>query len=88
MYETLVGSVMTIAFEFVPDNFLLCNGQMVSTSQYKYLYSLIGNYYGGDTAHFAVPDLRPVDAAGNKRDWIRGETRQIISYYGPLPEYP
>jgi microcystin-dependent protein len=42
-----------------PANWLVCNGSLLSISQYQMLYSLLGTIYGGDgVATFALPDLR------------------------------
>lgn len=42
----------------VPEGWLFCNGQSVSTSTYAALYAVIGYTYGGAGASFNVPDLR------------------------------
>lgn len=57
--EPYVGQIMAVAFGRAPENWALCNGQLVSVAQYQALFSLIGTYFGGNgTTTFALPDLR------------------------------
>lgn len=59
MSEPFIGQVIAVGFSFAPEGWLLCNGQLVSISEYEVLYDLIGTTYGGNgTTNFAVPDLR------------------------------
>ena len=59
--ETFVGQLQLFAFGDAPGNdgcgWVLCNGQSLAVAQYQALYSLIGNYYGGNTTSFNVPNL-------------------------------
>jgi microcystin-dependent protein len=41
----------------IPDHWLLCNGQSVSTTLYPDLYALIGNKFGGSGTNFNLPNL-------------------------------
>jgi microcystin-dependent protein len=44
---------------FAPVDWALCNGQLMSISEYEVLFTLIGTTYGGDgQSTFALPDLR------------------------------
>lgn len=54
-----VGTVAMFAGQNCPDGWTWCNGATFKTSQYPTLYSIIGNYYGGDRAAgtFAVPNM-------------------------------
>jgi microcystin-dependent protein len=57
--DQYVGQIIAVGFNFAPVGWLLCNGQLISISQYDVLYNLIGTTYGGDgQSTFAVPDLR------------------------------
>jgi microcystin-dependent protein len=57
--EPIVGQLMIVAFNFAPQNWLLCDGTTYAISQYEALFTLIGNKYGGDGVnYFCVPDLR------------------------------
>ena len=47
------------AFDFVPKNFMKCDGTLLPIKSYGALYSLLNTKYGGDgTNTFALPDLR------------------------------
>ncbi|MBS1492555.1 MAG: phage tail protein [Bacteroidetes bacterium] len=54
-----LGQITIFAFNFAPHNWAQCNGQIFSIFSYGALFSLLGNYYGGNgTSTFALPDLR------------------------------
>ncbi|WP_034157445.1 phage tail protein [Sphingomonas sp. ERG5] len=54
-----LGEIRLFGGTFAPANWHLCNGALLSISNYSALYTLIGTTYGGDgQATFAVPDLR------------------------------
>jgi len=59
MSEQYLGEIRMTGFNFAPQGWMLCNGQLLPISQYAALFSLIGTYYGGDgRSTFALPDLR------------------------------
>ena len=54
-----VGEIRMVGFNFQPQGWMLCNGQLLAISQYSVLFNLIGTTYGGDgQSTFALPDLR------------------------------
>lgn len=55
-----VGCIVPFTSDTVPENWLLCDGQAVSRTDYALLFSIIGTTYGvGDgSTTFNVPDLR------------------------------
>lgn len=53
-----MGEIILVAFNFVPIEFLECNGQLLSISEFSALYSLLGTTYGGNgTTTFALPNI-------------------------------
>jgi microcystin-dependent protein len=57
--DQFVGQVIAVGFNFPPAGWVLCNGQLLSISEYQALFTLIGTTYGGNgQTNFAVPDLR------------------------------
>jgi microcystin-dependent protein len=59
MSDQYLGEIRMFTGNFAPVGWLLCNGQVLSISQYEALFSLIGTTYGGDgISTFAIPDLR------------------------------
>ncbi|MGA7415611.1 MAG: tail fiber protein [Bryobacteraceae bacterium] len=59
MAEAFLGSLLLVPYNFAPNGWALCNGQIMSISQNAALFSLLGTTYGGDgVSTFALPDLR------------------------------
>lgn len=55
-----ISEIRMVPFDFVPDNWLPCDGRVLKTEEYPALFSLIDIRYGGtkDKKMFALPDLR------------------------------
>jgi microcystin-dependent protein len=54
-----IGEIKLVAFEFAPEGWALCNGQLLPIAQNDALYNLIGTTYGGDgQTTFALPNLQ------------------------------
>src|SRR4051794_17174614 len=48
-----------VSFQLAPRSWALCDGQVMSISEYQALFSILGTTYGGDgITTFALPDLR------------------------------
>ncbi|MBF0296436.1 MAG: tail fiber protein [Magnetococcales bacterium] len=59
MSEPFIGMIAPFAFQRVPQNWALCQGQTLPIGQNQALYSLIANVYGQATSSaFYLPDLR------------------------------
>lgn len=59
MADPFVGEIRMAAFNFAPQDWAGCDGQIMPISQNMALYSLLGVQYGGDgKVTFALPDLR------------------------------
>jgi microcystin-dependent protein len=59
MAEAYLGEIRMFSGSYAPQNWALCNGQLLSISQNSPLFSLLGTAYGGDGVNtFALPDLR------------------------------
>lgn len=57
--EPFIGEVKLLGFYFPPLGYMTCQGQLLSISQNTALFSLMGNYYGGDgRVSFGLPDLQ------------------------------
>ena len=61
-----IGSIMPFGSNTVPENWLLCDGQAVSRTEYNLLFSIIGTSYGvGDgSTTFNLPNLKGRVAVG------------------------
>lgn len=65
--DELAGSIKMWGSPTPPSNWVLCNGQSLSTALYPALFSRIGYTYGGSGSFFNVPNLInkfPVGAGG------------------------
>jgi microcystin-dependent protein len=59
MSEQYVGEIRMFGFSFAPNDWALCNGQLLPISQNEALFALIGTTYGGDgVSNFALPNLQ------------------------------
>lgn len=53
-----IGTIMPFPYNFVPNGWMACNGQLLPIQQYTTLFALIGTYYGGNgTTNFALPNI-------------------------------
>ena len=58
MASAFIGQVQAYGFNFAPRSWMTCSGQTLNISQYSSLFSLIGNYFGGNAqSTFALPNL-------------------------------
>jgi microcystin-dependent protein len=58
MSEPFLGEVRMFCGNYPPNNWALCNGQLLAIRQYTALFSLLGIAYGGDGIQtFALPNL-------------------------------
>jgi microcystin-dependent protein len=57
--EPFLGEIRMVGFNFAPQGWAMCNGQILPISQNTALFSLLGTQYGGNgQTTFALPDLR------------------------------
>ncbi|HYL66704.1 MAG TPA: tail fiber protein [Nitrosopumilaceae archaeon] len=54
-----VGEMCFVGFNFAPQGYAFCNGQLLAISQNTALFSLLGTTYGGNgITTFALPDMQ------------------------------
>jgi microcystin-dependent protein len=54
-----MGEVKMISWNFAPQGWAFCNGQLLPINQNQALFSILGTTYGGNgQTNFALPDLR------------------------------
>lgn len=59
MSTPFLGEIILVGFNFAPQGYAFCNGQLLAIAQNTALFSLLGTTYGGDgQTTFALPDLR------------------------------
>jgi microcystin-dependent protein len=59
MSDAFTGEIRIFPYNFAPQDWLPCDGQLCQITQLQALYSVIGNTYGGDPnkGTFALPNL-------------------------------
>lgn len=59
MAEPFLSEIRLMSFNFAPQGWAQCNGQLLPINQNQGLFSLLGTTFGGDgRVNFALPDLR------------------------------
>ena len=59
MADPFVAEIRIVPFNFAPNGWAWCNGQLLPISQNTALFSLLGTTYGGNgTSNFALPNLQ------------------------------
>ncbi|MBI3893263.1 MAG: tail fiber protein [Candidatus Wallbacteria bacterium] len=60
MADPFIGEIRIYPYTFMPDGWLLCNGQTYPIQQYQALFAILGYNFGGDNKSvFAVPNFCP-----------------------------
>lgn len=61
MGTPFLSEIKIMSFNFAPQGWAQCNGQLLPINQNQALFSLLGTMYGGNgQTNFALPDLRGV----------------------------
>jgi microcystin-dependent protein len=56
--DPFIGEIRLFGGNYAPQDWALCNGQLLAISQYSALFSILGNRYGGNgQTNFALPNL-------------------------------
>jgi microcystin-dependent protein len=59
MSNPFLSEIRIASFNFAPQGWALCNGQLLPINQNQALFSLLGTTYGGDgRVNFALPNLQ------------------------------
>jgi microcystin-dependent protein len=99
LVDGVVAQIMMFGGDFAPRGWALCDGRLLSITQFEVLFAVIGNRFGGDgRSTFALPDLRgrvPVGSGGATRralDRLRRRTAfeatYVICVEGSFPTRP
>jgi microcystin-dependent protein len=79
--DEFMGVVKLVAFQYAPQNWAPCSGQLLPINQNQALFSLLGTTFGGDgRTNFAVPNLN----AGTLQEGLH----YIICVNGVYPSRP
>lgn len=59
MSEPFLSEIRVVSFNFAPQGWALCNGQLLPINQNQALFSLLGTTFGGDgRTTFALPNFQ------------------------------
>jgi microcystin-dependent protein len=57
--DIYLGTILAFAFGYAPQDFMLCDGRLLSIQQYAALFAILGTTFGGNgQTTFGIPDLR------------------------------
>ena len=81
MSEPFLAEIRIFGFNFAPQGWALCAGQLLSISQNTALFSLLGTQYGGNgTSNFALPNFQGRLAIGQGQG--PGLTQRLVGETG------
>lgn len=94
--DPFIGEISEFGFDFAPNGWADCAGQLLPINQNQALFALLGVRFGGDGIHnFGLPDLRPLVIDGpdtgkmRRVDWReKGLPRKCIALQGIFPPRP
>ncbi len=74
MSDQFLGEIRMVGFNFAPEGWAMCNGQLLPISQNTALFSLLGTFYGGDgVTTFALPNLQTRVPIHVGNDYVLGQ---------------
>lgn len=89
MADPFVGEIRYVGFNFAPQEWALCNGQLLSISENAALFSLLGTTYGGDgQTTFALPDLQSRVAIHQGNSYVMGQEGGVETVNLSVNEIP
>lgn len=92
MSEAFIGEIRLMSFNFAPQGWALCNGQLLPLAQNQALFSLLGTVYGGDgRVNFGLPNLQgrvPIHVGGGHTLGERGGEQAHTLSISELPTHP
>lgn len=84
--DEIIGVIKMFCGHRSPQNFYLCEGQLLAIKDFPALFAVIGNTFGGDGRHnFALPDFR--STVNGIKTWEIGKPKYIICAIGIYPSY-
>ena len=91
MSECYLGEIRIFAGNYAPVGWEMCNGQLLSVSQYQALFTLLGTTYGGNgTTTFGLPDLRgrvPIHKGNGYTQGMAAGTEEVTLLGSQLPSH-
>src|ERR1043166_7036811 len=89
MGSPFMGEIRILSFNFAPQGWALCNGQLLPINQNQALFSLLGTTYGGNgQTTYALPDLRARAAIHKGNGHTLGEKAGESAHTLTISELP
>lgn len=80
MSDAILGEVRAMPYDYAPQGWAPCNGQLLQIAGNPALFSLLGPTYGGDgRTTFALPNLPPLEGK-------EGALEYCIAIQGMFPQ--
>jgi microcystin-dependent protein len=83
-----IGSIIIYSGNFIPQNWLKCDGSQLLVTNYLDLYNVIGNIYGGNNMFFNLPDLKGKTIIGVGEKYYVGKTGGEENHTLSIDELP
>ena len=89
MGTPFIGEIKIISWNFAPQGWAFCNGQLLPINQNQALFSIMGTTYGGNgQTNFALPDLRNRAPLHRGREFILGQAPGEDAHTLKISEIP
>ena len=89
MSNPYLAEIRLVSFNFAPNGWAMCNGQILAINQNQALFSLIGTFYGGDgVTNFQLPNLQGRVMVGMGSNTLLGESSGVESVSLTIPQIP
>jgi len=89
MATPYLSEIKIFSFNFAPQGYAMCNGQLLPINQNQALFSLLGTTYGGNgQTNFALPDLRGRVSIHSGQGHVLGEKAGEENHTLILSEMP
>lgn len=89
MPTPFLGEIKLISWNFAPQGWALCNGQLLAINTNQALFSLLGTTYGGNgQTNFALPDFRGRSPYHVGNGMVLGERAGEAVHTLTTPEMP
>jgi microcystin-dependent protein len=87
MSEAYIGEIRAFGFNYPPQNWMSCSGQLLPISQYTALFSILGISFGGNgTTNFGLPNFQ--GAVGVGAGAALSGTNYSVGGIGGAPSVP